>query len=154
MKLFLIIKGIITLTALLIIHAPKKDAATDQILGRWMAEDKNLEVEVFKVKDRYAAKVIWFDCSAPGTPPMSEHFDTENPNPKLRSRPWLGMVVVNDLHYDAQKNEWSGGNIYDPNSGHTFKSVARLNSPQKLVVRGYWGIEFFGKSLNFKRVAQ
>ncbi|MBB5287006.1 uncharacterized protein (DUF2147 family) [Rhabdobacter roseus] len=133
---------------------PQETANADRMLGKWMSEGRDLEVEVFKAKDRYAARIVWFDCTAPGTPKMSEHFDTENPDPALRSRPWLGMVVVDDLKYDAQKNEWSGGNIYDPNSGHTFRSVVRLTSPQKLVVRGYWGIEFFGKSLNFSRVAR
>jgi len=134
--------------------SPLETAKADKMLGKWMAEGKNLEVEVFKVKDRYAARVSWFDCSAPGSPKMIEQLDTENPDPSLRSRSWLGMVVVDDLKYDAQKNEWCGGNIYDPNSGHTFQSVVRMSSPQKLIVRGYWGIEFFGKSLKFSRVAR
>ena len=154
MKIFLIVKGILTLTTLLIVHAQKKETASDQILGRWMAEDHNLEVEVFRSGNQYAARVVWFDCSASGTPKMSEQLDTENPDPALRSRPWLGLVVVDDLHFDGEKNEWGGGNIYDPNSGHTFKSVVRLNSPNKLVVRGYWGVEIFGKSLNFTRMAR
>ena len=134
--------------------SPKETANADKMLGKWMAEDNNLEVEVFKMKDRYAARVVWFDSSAPGSPKMSEQLDTENPDPSLRRRPWLGLVLVDDLHYDAQKDEWSGGNIYDPNSGHTFRSVVRLTSPKKLIVRGYWGVEFFGKSLNFSRVAR
>lgn len=134
--------------------SPKETANADKMLGRWRAEDNNLEVEVFKVKDRYAAKVVWFNCSAPGSPKMSDQLDTENPDPSLRRRPWLGLVVVDDLKYDTHKDEWSGGNIYDPNSGHTFRSVVRLTSPQKLGVRGYWGIEFFGKSLNFSRVTR
>ena len=133
---------------------PQQTASADQLLGKWIAEDKNLEVEVFKKNGQYAARVVWFDTTKPGTPQMSEQLDTENPNPKLRSRPWLGLVVVNDLTYDNKAKEWGGGNIYDPNSGHTFRSVARLIGPGSLVVRGYWGVEFFGKSLNFSRRAK
>ncbi len=100
------------------------------------------------------ARIVWFECDESTPRPMADHRDLENPVPDMRNRSWLGMIVVNDLKFDSQENEWNGGNIYDPNSGHTFKSVARLVSPQEMVVRGYWGFELFGKSLNFSRVAQ
>lgn len=144
MKLILLLSSFLYLV-------PTANPTSDQILGKWISEDKDLIVEVYKTNEHYAAKVVWFDCSAPSTPKMSEHVDSQNPDPKLRNRPWLGMVVVDDLRYGGT-NQWVGGNIYDPNSGHTFKSIAKLTSPQQLIVRGYWGFEFLGKSLYFKKV--
>jgi uncharacterized protein (DUF2147 family) len=82
---------------------------------------------------------------------MESFKDTENPDPTLRNRPWLGMVVVSDLKFNGE-NEWNDGNIYDPNTGRTYRSVVRLNSAQELIVRGYWGIELFGKNLKFKKI--
>lgn len=146
-------KALLILSALLFTTPPNK-VNSNQVLGRWMSEGKDLEVEVFKVNDHFAARIVWFECDEATPRSMVAHHDKENPDPKLRDRSWLGMVVVNDLAFDAQENEWNGGNIYDPNSGHTFKSVARLVSPQEMVVRGYWGFELLGKSLNFTRVAQ
>lgn len=123
---------------------------SEQIVGKWMSEDKDMKVEVFKVNDHYVGKLVWFACD-PTTPDMESFMDINNPDPKLRNRLWLGMVVLNNLKFDG-KGEWNGGSIYDPNSGRTYKSVVRLNSPQELIVRGYWGIKLFGKSLKFNKI--
>ncbi|GAB2798051.1 hypothetical protein GCM10027275_49460 [Rhabdobacter roseus] len=144
-------KALLILSILFFVN-PQSKVNSDQVLGRWMSEGKDLEVEVFKVDDRYAARIVWFECNEATPRKLAAHRDTENPNPKLRGRSWLGRVVVDDLQFDKADNEWSGGNIYDPNSGHTFKSVARLSSPHEMVVRGYWGFEVFGKSVHFSRV--
>ncbi len=116
-----------------------------------MSAEKDLAVEVYKLNDHYAGKVVWFDCSRPGTPPMSRHFDTANPNPKLRSRAWLGMNVLNDLRFNGS-DEWNSGTVYDPNSGRTYRTVVRMASPKSIIVRGYWGIELLGKNMRFNKV--
>lgn len=143
---------ILLLLSALLFTAGENDPKSDQILGRWISAEKDLAVEVYKADDRYLAKVVWFDCSKPNTPPMAQHFDTENPNPKLRSRPWLGMVVLNNLGFNG-KDEWNGGTVYDPNSGRTYRTVVRMASPNAIIVRGFWGIEFLGKNMRFNRVA-
>ena len=143
-------KTLLILTTLLLLN-PQKNVNPEQIIGKWMSEGKDMTVEVFKVNERFSAKLIWFDCTAPNTPKMLEHFDTENPDAKLRTRLWLGMVLVNDLKFDGQ-SEWNGGSIYDPNSGRTYKSTVRLQSPSVLIVRGYWGIELLGRSLKFTKI--
>lgn len=142
-------KAILILSLLLLLNFDK-DPKSERIVGKWMSENKDIAVEVYKVNDRFAAKVIWFVCD-PKTPDMESFKDTENPDPKLRSRPWLGMVVVSDLKFNGD-DEWNDGNIYDPNTGRTYRSVVRLNSAQELIVRGYWGIELFGKNLKFKKI--
>lgn len=147
MKVFLVLSALLFMT-------PPTRVNSNQVLGRWMSEGKDLEVEVFKVNDHFAARIVWFECDETSPRPMAAHRDLKNPDPSKRKRSWLDMIVVNDLKFDAQENEWNGGNIYDPNSGHTFKSVARMVSPQEMVVRGYWGFEFLGKSLHFTRVGQ
>ncbi|MCA0233123.1 DUF2147 domain-containing protein [Runella sp. MFBS21] len=142
-------KTLFILATLLLLHSEKSITA-EQIIGKWMSEDKDIAVEIFKKNNSYSAQVIWFLCD-PKTPEMRSFKDIENPDPKLRNRPWLGMLVVNDLKFDG-KSEWKDGNIYDPNSGRTYKSVVRLQSPDRLIVRGYWGIELFGKSLTFNKI--
>lgn len=142
-------KTLFILAILLLLHSEKSITA-EQIIGNWMSEDKDMAVEIFKKNNSYAAQVIWFLCD-PKTPDIHSFKDTANPDPKLRNRPWLGMVVVNDLKFDG-KSEWNDGNIYDPNSGRTYKSVVRLQSPNELIVRGYWGIELFGKNLKFNKI--
>ena len=142
-------KALLILLTLFLVN-PQGKVDSDQVLGHWMSEGNDLEVEVFKVNGRYAARIVWFACDEAPTRKLAAHHDTENPNPKLRDRSWLGMVVVDDLQFDGAKSEWSGGNIYDPNSGHTFKSVARLTSPQNLGEhKKAWGTLLIKRPLAF-----
>jgi len=122
---------------------------SDKILGTWLSEKRDLKVEIFKKNEKYFGKVVWFKCD-PKTPNMEDFKDTENPDSKLRNRSWLGMQVVDNLVFNG-KNSWQNGSIYDPNSGRTYTSVVRLENTKKLIVRGYWGIEFFGKNMVFYR---
>jgi uncharacterized protein (DUF2147 family) len=122
---------------------------SDKILGNWLSESRDLKVEIFKKNDKYFGKVVWFVCD-PKTPNMEDFKDTENPDSKLRNRSWLGMQVVDNLVFNG-RNAWQNGSIYDPNSGRTYSSVVRLENNNKLIVRGYWGFEFFGKNMVFYR---
>jgi uncharacterized protein (DUF2147 family) len=123
----------------------------DAILGKWMNAEKDLAVEIYQYKDEYRAKVIWFDCFD-GTK-MSDYTDKKNPVAALKSRPWLGMEVLNGLSFKT-KNEWHKGHIYDPNTGNTFRSVCRLEKNQVLKVRGYWLYEWIGTNLVFNRMSE
>ena len=47
--------------------------------------------------------------------------------------------------------EYSGGTIYDPQSGKTYKSYMKLDGPDKIKLRGYVGISLFGKTSYWMR---
>jgi uncharacterized protein (DUF2147 family) len=126
-----------------------QNPASDAILGKWLNAEKDLAVEVYKFKEEYRAKVIWFECFD-GTK-MSDYFDKKNPKSNLRSRPWLGLEVLTGL-ISKGNMEWHNGEIYDPNTGNTFRSVCRLEQNNVLKVRGYWLYEWIGKNLVFNRI--
>jgi uncharacterized protein (DUF2147 family) len=140
---------IIVLFLSILNHLQGQSKQEEAILGKWMNAEKDLKVEVYKQNGQYRAKVIWFDCIKGTT--MTDYFDKKNPDKALRTRPWLGLEVLNALNYNGG-TEWNNGNIYDPNSGYTFRSVCRLTNPNTLKVRGYWMYEWIGKSLIFNRV--
>ena len=121
----------------------------DAILGKWMNAEKDLAVEIYKFKEEFRAKVIWFKCFD-GTK-MSDYTDNKNANTSLRTRPWLGMEVLNGLNF-KRDNEWNKGHIYDPNTGNTFRSVCRLENNSVLKVRGFWMYEWIGQNLVFNRM--
>ncbi len=125
------------------------NSSENQIVGFWMSETKDLSVEIYKKNNRFYGKVVWFAC-LPETPFMEDFKDINNPNPSLRNRKWLGLEVVDNLKY--ANGEWNGGTIYDPNSGRKYSSVVRMKSENSIVVRGYWGLEIFGKSMQFSKV--
>ena len=127
--------------------------SSDDIIGRWMSSENNLEVEVFKTGDEYKARVIWFDASDDISRPMNVRFDRKNPNEALRSRKILGMEVLNGLVYNADDDEWREGRIYDPNSGKDWNAKAWLTKDGYLQVRGFWHFEFLGQNMCFKKVS-
>ncbi|MBS1586040.1 MAG: DUF2147 domain-containing protein [Bacteroidetes bacterium] len=127
-----------------------QSSAADLVVGKWISAERNLEIEVYKVQNEFYGKIIWFAC-VPPKPPMEEYLDENNPLKALRKRHWLGMITLTNLKY-AGNNKWENGKVYEPNSGHTYSASAKLKDRNTVYVRGYWGIELFGKSLTFNRV--
>ena len=82
---------------------------SDALLGKWLATDQSVAVEVYKQSGEYKAKVIWFDESLGSGKPMHTRTDFENPDPKLRSRKILGMEVLEGLVYNPKKRSGNMG---------------------------------------------
>lgn len=62
-----------------------------------------------------------------------------------KGKPVIGMEILRGLRPDG--DEWSGGEILDPDTGKTYKAKVHLeDGGQKLVVRGYIGFSLFGRS--------
>ncbi|MBS1513266.1 MAG: DUF2147 domain-containing protein [Bacteroidetes bacterium] len=130
------------------LHAQKNP---DAIIGKWMSEDNNLEVEVYKEGTEYKAKVLWFDDSDDKSKPWNTRLDEKNPKKELRSRRIAGLEVLHGLTYDEDADEWKDGVIYDSNSGKEWSSKVWLNSNNELKVRGYWLVSLLGETMTFKK---
>lgn len=61
--------------------------------------------------------------------------DTNNPDPALRERPRLGIQIIKGMR-STGGGRWSGGRIYDPQTGKTFDSRMSLNPDGTLTVEG------------------
>jgi uncharacterized protein (DUF2147 family) len=118
-----------------------------------MTSQNNLKVQVYKVNGEYRGKIVWFEEKGYKAK-MNDCRDDENPDPALRNRKILGLEVLTNLHYDADNDNWEGGQIYDSNSGHTYDSVINMNTASTITVTGYWMFTWLGKDLNFYRVSQ
>ncbi len=124
----------------------------DRIIGKWISEQKNCIVQVYKNGDEFGAKLVWFDDSDDKTKPMNTRTDFKNPNVSLRNRKLIGMDVVDNLTFNPASNAWENGLIYDANSGRTWSSVASMTNEGLLKVTGYWHFKFIGKTIVFKRM--
>ena len=146
----------ILLALLLIPICSFKHAAninSDAIVGRWLsAEDKNLEVEIYKTGNEYKAKIVWLDDSDDKSSPMAERRDIKNPDKALRTRKIIGLQVMHGLLYNNADDEWQDGRIYDASSGKEWNAKAWLTKNGCLKVRGYWHFEFMGQNICFKKV--
>ena len=62
----------------------------------------------------------------------------------------VGMEILR--HMRADGDEWTGGEILDPETGKTYKAKMKLvDDGMKLVVRGYIGFSMFGRSQTWVR---
>jgi uncharacterized protein (DUF2147 family) len=146
MTIILLLSGLSTLTSFTGGTGEEKG-----IVGIWQSAANDLRVEMYAHHGQYNGRLVWFLWEG-DDPPMAAQLDTENPNPALRSRSWLGMNIVEQLTYIGH-DEWSGGKVYDPNSGHTFEATVRLIDSDRLVVRGYWKLPVLGRNMQFRRVS-
>ncbi len=130
-------------------------AQGDDILGVWNNEEKDAKIEIFSCSGKYCGKIVWAkepDYPAgstegtPGTPRLDHH----NPDTSKRSRPILGLQIVNDFIF-AGENVWKDGTVYDPKNGNTYRGRMTLVSPNTLALRGFIGIPLFGRSTTWTR---
>ena len=77
--------------------------------------------------------------------------DRQNPKEELRSRPIVGLRVVEGFEYSGG-GEWKHGRIYDPESGKTYKCKMRLTDEGVLKVRGFIGFSLLGRTTEWTRV--
>ena len=76
----------------------------------------------------------------------------EDPNPRCikceganKDQPVLGMVFMSGLRKHG--NDYTGGEIIDPDSGKVYRSkLTVVDGGKKLSVRGYIGVPMFGRS--------
>ncbi len=62
----------------------------------------------------------------------------------------IGMDILRGLKRDG--DEWTGGEILDPDNGKTYKAKVKLiDGGKKLVLRGYIGFSLLGRSQTWVR---
>lgn len=126
--------------------AADKKSPADSLLGKWWFPKKNGKMEVYREGDKYFGKVISYE--------KSEQLDENNPDPALRSRKFVGILMMQDFVYDADDEKWIDGTIYDADSGKTYSCNLwyKDGDPNSLNVRGYVGISILGRTEIFTRV--
>ncbi|HXS55500.1 MAG TPA: DUF2147 domain-containing protein [Hanamia sp.] len=140
----------VLLLSLLVPIAGNAQKDPDAILGKWMTTDNRLTIEVYKQNEDFKAKILWFKDENDQV--MNERLDEKNPDKTLRLRKWIGMDVLRNLHYNAEKNEWTDGIIYDAKHGRDWDSMAWIDEDHLLKVKGYWVFKFICETLTFKKL--
>jgi uncharacterized protein (DUF2147 family) len=70
-----------------------------------------------------------------------------------KDKPLIGMTIVRNLRKDPSSGAWSGGDILDPNNGKVYRAQVTPSADNKtLLVRGYIGTPFFGRSQVWQRI--
>jgi uncharacterized protein (DUF2147 family) len=123
--------------------AQAADMAPQQILGRWLTEPRNGVIEISTAPDgTLQGRIIGGDSP--------NRLDTKNPEATKRSDRLLGQLIVKQMKYDAS-GHWSGGTIYDPDSGRTYSCRFELLEADRLKVRGFIGLSLLGRTQTWTR---
>lgn len=125
--------------------APGKGSA---LLGEWWTEGNEGRIQFTRARDGTFRGTS--TCCRPKRPSADNPTeDIHNPNPKLRGRATIGIVIIWDLRYDD--GEYSGGYVYNPRDGKTYRLQAEFIDRDTLRIRGYLGIPLLGQSQIWKR---
>jgi len=135
--------------ALLVASAAR--AAESDPVGLWWAEGGAAKVEVSRCGQQLCATVAWLRH------PFDEHGcelrDDHNPDDAMRARPVVGVRILDGLHRSpGEEAAWSGGAIYDPGSGNTYRCSLRMDGTDRIRIRGYVGLPIFGRTTTWIRV--
>ncbi|MDB5006862.1 MAG: hypothetical protein JWP45_1255 [Mucilaginibacter sp.] len=122
-------------------------AQADKIEGLWYNDVKSGKILITKDHDgKFIGKVVWLKEPLKNGKPK---VDELNDDPKLRSRPRLGLQVLSNFEKDGD-NKYTGGTIYDPLNGKTYS--CKITWKGKILdIRGYVGIPLFGRTTTWSR---
>lgn len=144
----------VTLFAALMLCSAFVFAQAGRVVGYWLTAEETSQVEIFrKAEDgKYYGRLVWLDepLDEDGKPKV----DDQNPDRSKQNQPLLGLELLKGFSYDASKNEWSGGTIYDPENGRTYTAFFRLDGNNTLRLKGYvMGMRFLGRETTWTREA-
>jgi uncharacterized protein (DUF2147 family) len=122
--------------------------AQDQVEGLWYNDVKSGKILITKGTDgKFTGKVVWLKEPLKNGKPK---LDEMNADESLRSRPRLGLQVLNGFVKDGD-DKYTGGTIYDPLNGKTY-SCKMTYKGKTLEIRGFIGISLFGRTTVWSRV--
>lgn len=107
--------------------------AADPVEGDWLTQTGSGKVRIAPCPprpERLCGTLFWLR-----NPADAKATDVNNPDPALKKRPILGLPMIRDFK-QAAPGRWTGGRIYDPNSGKTYDSKISVNPNGTLKVEG------------------
>jgi uncharacterized protein (DUF2147 family) len=119
------------------------DQALAGVVGNWLTEPRDGIIQVtVDAKGNLEGRII--GGNHPGLK------DEKNPDPTRRALALRGQVILRNMSYDGDAH-WSGGTIYKPDNGKTYKCNVELVSKDVLKVRGYIGFSLLGITQKWTR---
>jgi uncharacterized protein (DUF2147 family) len=114
------------------------DGQPTQVVGNWLTEHHDGIIQISLADDgTYQGKIVG------GNDP--QRIDQHNPDQSRRSHSLFGQTIIEGLKYEGD-GKWSGGTIYDPDSGRSYKCKLELLDHDRLEVHGFIGFALLGRS--------
>ena len=132
----------------LMIAAVVSAQQSDSVEGIWVNGDGDGWIELRVSGDELQGRII----GSPDDPGdlQTSRLDVENPDEALRTRELRGALILSGFKSDGD-GRWSGGKVYDPNSGNTYKGTITVVDATTLRLRGYILFSLFGRTEVWRR---
>ena len=126
-------------------------ASDDRIEGYWLTDEGQSQIEIYRVSENtFNGRIVWLEEPADEDGRIKR--DDENPDRSLRSRPLQGLEILKGFTYNASKQEWEDGKIYDPESGRTYDCYMWLDGHDTLKLKGFvLGMRILGRETTWTR---
>jgi uncharacterized protein (DUF2147 family) len=108
--------------------------AAEPVAGRWLTAEKDAVIVIAPCGAALCGTVEKFLVPPPQG---NDQRDVNNPDPARRKRRLLGTTPILSA-FREEADLWRG-QIYDPKSGKTYRSVIRRKGPGTLEVKGCLG---------------
>lgn len=120
-----------------------------QVTGKWKTiDDETGEaksiVEIYEKDGKIYGKVVEI------LNPAKKNATCKECKGADKDKPILGLVIIRGLEKDG--DEWTDGDILDPNKGKFYSCTIEMDGKDKLEVRGYMGISLLGRTQVWHRV--
>ena len=120
--------------------------AAEDATGVWRLQNGKVTVRVSPGGGNLCGTVV--ALKKPRDDKGRPRLDKENPIKSLRSRPVIGLTIMNNMK-PAGDGRWTG-TIYNPDDGNTYRSKMKLQNADTMKVDGC--IMVFCRSMRFLRV--
>lgn len=122
----------------------------EPVLGAWLTTGGDSHVEIVMGTDgKLSGKITWLaepNYPADDAEAGKAKHDRLNPDASKQAAPIIGLEVLKGFTKGSD-GVWSGGTVYDPKNGKTYKCKITLSEDgKKLNVRGYIGVSLIGRT--------
>lgn len=138
------VRGTFIASFLLLFPSSAAIAASADVFGDWVYPDNGSVIRVYGCSSSLCAKIIKVKDPS--------RRDVNNPNPKLRNRPIVGVVIATG-GAPTGGNGWIG-NLYNPLDGNTYRGTLHVLNRNTLTVVGCFGGGLLCNAKTLKRSAR
>lgn len=125
----------------------------NDISGKWLNKDKDAHIKIYASSGKYYGQIVWL--KVPNDPETGKpKLDKHNPDKSLRNKPVMNLLILKGLEFDADDQEWTDGEVYDPKSGNDYSLTCTLKDKNTMELRGYMGISLLGRTDIWTRVIE
>ncbi len=111
-------------------------ALAAELTGTWLTRKQDAHIRIARCGEALCGTIVWIKDkidTRTGKPPVDE----ENPNPRLRNRPIVGLRIFTMSPHG--NGAWIGP-IYNSDDGQTYAGKLTLHGARSLEVQGCAGV--------------